>query len=66
MDFKKKMIHDLQNKPNVPLQQLTQRFKTNFGSMQQQMGLSTKTLEAKKKELQKRNERSVEIGRAHV
>jgi succinoglycan biosynthesis transport protein ExoP len=61
LDFKKKMLHDLQNKPNVPLQQLTQRFKTNFGSMQQQLALSTKNLEAKKKELQKRNERSVDL-----
>jgi capsular exopolysaccharide synthesis family protein len=60
-DFKKKMIHDLQNKPNVPLQQLTQRFQTNFGSMKQQLALSTKTLETKKKELQKRNERSVDL-----
>jgi capsular exopolysaccharide synthesis family protein len=60
-DFKKKMIHDLQNKPNVPLQQLIQRFQTNFSSMQQQLALSTKTLETKKKELQKRNERSVDL-----
>ena len=36
-DFKKKMVRELQNKPNVPLQQLTQRFKTNSGSMQQQL-----------------------------
>ena len=60
-DFKKKMVRELQNKPNVPLQQLTQRFKTNFSSMQQQLAMSTKTLETKKKELQKRNERSVDL-----
>jgi succinoglycan biosynthesis transport protein ExoP len=61
IDFKKKMIRDLQNKPNVPLQQLTQRFKTNLASMQQQLALSTKTLDTKRKELQKRNERSVDL-----
>jgi polysaccharide biosynthesis transport protein len=60
-DFKKKFIHDLQNKPNVPLQQLTQRFKTNFGSMQQQLAMHTKTLEAKRIEMKKRNERSVDL-----
>jgi len=60
-DFKKKFIHDLQNKPNVPLQQLTQRFKTNFASMQQQLAMNTKTLETKKAELKKRNERSVDL-----
>jgi polysaccharide biosynthesis transport protein len=60
-DFKKKMVRELQNKPNVPLQQLTQRFRTNANSMQQQLAMNTKTLEAKKKELQKRNERSVEL-----
>jgi capsular exopolysaccharide synthesis family protein len=60
-DFKKKFVRDLQNKPNVPLQQLTQRFKTNFGSMQQQLAMNTKTLEAKKSELKKRNERSVDL-----
>jgi capsular exopolysaccharide synthesis family protein len=60
-DFKKKMIHDLQNKPNVPLQQLTQRFKTNYASMQQQLAMNTKTLEAKKKDLQNRNARSVDL-----
>jgi capsular exopolysaccharide synthesis family protein len=59
--FKKKYIHDLQNKPNVPLQQLTQRFKTNFGSMQQQLAMNTKALETKKNELKKRNERSVDL-----
>ena len=36
-DFKKTFVRDLQNKPNVPLQQLTGRFKTNAGSMQQQL-----------------------------
>jgi capsular exopolysaccharide synthesis family protein len=60
-DFKKKFVKDLQNKPNVPLQQLTQRFKTNFGSMQQQLAMNTKALETKKSDLKKRNERSVDL-----
>jgi capsular exopolysaccharide synthesis family protein len=60
-DFKKKFVKDLQNKPNVPLQQLTQRFKTNFSSMQQQLAMNTKALETKKSDLKKRNERSVDL-----
>lgn len=60
-DFKKQFIRDLQSKPNVPLQQLTQRYRTNANSLQQQLALLTKTLEQKKKDLQKRNEKSVEL-----
>jgi len=60
-DFKKRTVREVQNKPNVPLQQLTGRFKTNSASMQQQMAMQTKALEAKKKELLKRNEKSVDL-----
>jgi succinoglycan biosynthesis transport protein ExoP len=60
-DFKKNFVHDLQSKPNVPLQQLTGRFKTNAASMQQQLAMNTRTLETKKKELLKRNEKSVDL-----
>jgi capsular exopolysaccharide synthesis family protein len=58
-DFKKKMVHDLQNKPNVPLQQLTQRFRTQGGSLKSQLDMLTKQLEQKRKDLQKRVEKSV-------
>ena len=60
-DFKKRTVRELQSKPNVPLQQLTGRFKTNYASMQQQLAMSTKQLEAAKKELVKRNEKSVDL-----
>ncbi len=60
-DFKKKMVRDTQNKPNVPLQQLTQRFRTQAGSMKQQLDMVTKQLEQKRKDLQKRVEKSVDL-----
>ncbi len=61
VDFKKRMVRDLQNKPNVPLQQLSQRFKTNAGSMQQQLAMQTKTLDDKMQELLNRNQKSGDL-----
>ena len=60
-DTKKKILRDLQNKPNLPLQQLTQRFRTNAQSLNTQLAAMTKTLEQKKKDLQSRVTRSVEL-----
>jgi capsular exopolysaccharide synthesis family protein len=60
-DFKKKFVRDIQNKPNVPLQQLTQKYRTNMTSMQQQLAMLTKSLDAKKKDLEKRNAKSVDL-----
>jgi succinoglycan biosynthesis transport protein ExoP len=60
-DFKKKMVRDMQNKPNVPLQQLTQRFKYQASMMQQQLVLAQKTQEKNKKELENRLTKSVEL-----
>ena len=60
-DFKKKMVQEMQNKPNVPLQQLTQRFKIQFASVQQQLAVANKSFEQKKNELQKRVEKSVDL-----
>ncbi len=60
-NFKKTTIREMQSKPNVPLQQLTQRFKTQAASLQNQIGLGTQTLEQKKQQLQNRLEKSVEL-----
>jgi capsular exopolysaccharide synthesis family protein len=60
-DFKKRTVRELQNKPNVPLQQLTGRFRTNMNSMQQQLAMNGKTLKDKMKDLAKRNEKSVDL-----
>src|SRR2546423_1092963 len=51
----------MQNKANVPLQQLTQRFKIQFDSLRQQLAVANKSLEQKRKELQNRVEKSVEL-----
>ena len=58
---KKKLIHDMETKPNLSLQQITGRFKTNASSLQQQLAMATKQLEQKKKDLEKRLEKSVEL-----
>jgi beta-lactamase regulating signal transducer with metallopeptidase domain/biopolymer transport protein ExbD/C-terminal processing protease CtpA/Prc len=60
-DFKKKTIREWQNKPNVPLQQLAQRFKTQAASMQKQIAVATQALEQKKKELEARLSKSIDL-----
>jgi beta-lactamase regulating signal transducer with metallopeptidase domain len=62
-DFKKKTVREMRNKPNVPLQQLTQRFRTNAGAMQQQIASLTQNLEQKKKELEKRAGKSIDLAK---
>jgi capsular exopolysaccharide synthesis family protein len=58
---KKRMVREIQNKENVPLQQLTQRFRTQGSAMQQQIVKMTGNLEQKKKDLLKRFEKSVDL-----
>ena len=57
--FKRQYVRDLQNKPNIMLQQLTQRFRAQGGSLKQQLDMATKDLDQKKKDLAKRLEKSV-------
>jgi capsular polysaccharide biosynthesis protein len=47
--FKRDYVRNLQNKPNVPLQQLGLRYRTQGGSMKQQLDMQTKALEQKKR-----------------
>src|SRR5205814_3308259 len=58
---KAKMLHELQSKPNLALQQRTQFFNTNFQSLQQQLAKATKDLEQKRHDLQTRTTRSVDL-----
>jgi capsular exopolysaccharide synthesis family protein len=60
-DVKAKMLHDVQTKPNVAMQQLMMRYKTNVGMLQNQLGTVQKTLDAKMAELKKRIERSTDM-----
>ena len=60
-DTKAKVIHENQTKPNVPLQQLTKRYKLTFGMLQGQLNAAAKALETKMADLKKRVERSTEL-----
>src|SRR4051812_7695301 len=60
-EFKKKTVHEMQSKPNLPLQQLTQRFKMNFASVKQQLDQATAALTKKMEDLSKQLEISVEL-----
>jgi capsular exopolysaccharide synthesis family protein len=60
-ETKAKAIRENQLRPNLPLQQLTKRFKTTAGSLQQQLALVTKTLDGKMTELRTRVERSTDL-----
>ena len=52
---KPRFFHENQLKPNLPLQQLTKRYKTTVGSLQGQLGQATKALEDKMTALRSRN-----------
>ncbi len=58
---KAKILHDLQNKPNVALQQLMRRYRTTMASLQNQLNALGKSYDAKMAELKKRIERSTEL-----
>ena len=60
-EFKKKFVRDLQAGPNVPLQRLTQRFKSQSDSLRKQIDETTQSLEQKRKELEARLKTSVEL-----
>src|SRR4051812_9226939 len=60
-DFKKRTVHDIQSKPNLPLQQLTKRYQMNFASVKQQLDQTTAALTKKMEELSKQLEISVEL-----
>jgi polysaccharide biosynthesis transport protein len=60
-DTKAKMLHENQLKPNLPLQQLTKRYKTTVGSLQGQVAQATKELDAKMAEIKTRVERSSDL-----
>jgi len=61
LQTKQKLLHEIQTKPNVALQQLTKRYKTMFGSLQGQMAAVTKALDIKLASLKTRIERSSDL-----
>ena len=61
LQTKQKLLHEIQTKPNVALQQLTKRYKTMFGSLQGQLAATTKALETKMASLKTRIERSSDL-----
>jgi len=60
-DQKKQMQKKFAISPNVPLQQLTKRYRTTFGSLQSQLAAMQKSLDSKMADLKKRIERSTDL-----
>lgn len=58
---KAKMLHEIQSKPNVALQQLMMRYKTNMGLLQRQLATISKGLEANFEKLKNRMEKSADL-----
>lgn len=58
---KAKMLHEIQSKPNVALQQLMLRYRTNMGLVQRQLATITKALDAKLSTLQNRVAKSADL-----
>ena len=60
-ESKAKILRETQLKPNLPLQQLTKRYKTTVGSLQGQLAQATKALEDKMTLLRSRMEVSTDM-----
>lgn len=58
---KVKMLRELKSKPNIALQQLKNRYRTNIMSIQQQLAVASKTLDDKIQELELRLEKSGDL-----
>lgn len=58
---KTKMLREYRQKPNLPLQQLTKRYKTTMQSLQGQIAAATKSLETKMTTLKGRVEKSADL-----
>jgi polysaccharide biosynthesis transport protein len=61
LESKAKLVQENRLKPNLPLQQLTKRYRTQIMSLNQRLGGVTKELETKMADLKKRVERLPEL-----